>query len=102
MLEAQAKPQTTSITLRLNVSAGFGDGEIFDRLDSKRQIPRTGTLIWKMKICNRETSLGVDVLVKPANYHLRIQADICRLHFCLAGSLWGWGDYLWVRALPSQ
>ena len=53
------------MTSRLNVNAGFDSGEIFDRLDSKGQIPGTGTVIWKMKMCNRETTLEVDVLVNP-------------------------------------
>ena len=82
---------TTSMTSRLNVNASFDSGEIFDRLDSKGQIPGTGTVIWKMKMRNRKTTLEVDVLVNPPTtiYEFRQTCVVC-----ISASLSGLGGWV--------
>ena len=82
---------TTSMSSRLNVNAGFDSGEIFDRLDSKGQIPGTGTVIWKMKMRNRKTTLEVDVLVNPPTtiYEFRQTSVVC-----ISASLSGLGGWV--------
>jgi hypothetical protein len=64
---------------RLNVNAGFDSDEICDRFRLEGSIPGTGTVIWKMKMCNRETTLEVDVLVNPPTtiYEFRQTSAVC-------------------------
>jgi hypothetical protein len=84
---------TTSMISRLNVNAGFDSGEICDRFRLEGSNPRDGNSDLENENVQQGDYPRGRRPRKPTNYHLRIQADICRLHFSLAVGPWGLGDY---------